>query len=66
MEYKAMIYRTMKCRDCGILGEDFNCPDVEAILCDDCYTTERVTIMHEHNLKDLFEVDEYLNRQDVI
>ena len=53
----------MMCKNCGAIGEDFNCPDVGAILCDDCYTVERMTIMQEQGLNDLFEVDDYLAEQ---
>tara|TARA_R100000773_G_C4118344_1_gene55033 strand:+ start:154 stop:333 length:180 start_codon:yes stop_codon:yes gene_type:complete len=52
----------MKCKNCGVFGEDFDCPDVKATLCDDCYTVERVTLIHEQGLNDLFEVDSYLSK----
>ena len=51
----------LKCRDCESTGQDFKCPDIDAILCDDCYTVARFKILNEHNLKDLFEVDKHLN-----
>ena len=51
----------MRCVQCGETGAE-NCPEFEKVLCDDCYTTERVTVMHQHNLKDLFEVDDFLSK----
>jgi len=53
---------TMNCKDCGVVGDDFGCPDVGSILCDDCYTVSRFVILEEQGLKDLFEVDDYLSK----
>jgi len=51
-----------KCVECNDTSAE-NCPEFEKVMCDDCYTIERVTVMHEYNLKDLFEVDGYLSKQ---
>lgn len=51
-----------KCVECNDISAE-NCPEFEKVMCDDCYTIERVTVMHEYNLKDLFEVDCYLSKQ---
>ena len=57
--------KLLTCVECGETGAG-DCPEFHKIMCDDCYTVERVTIMHEQGLNNLFEVDEYLNKQDVI
>ena len=51
----------MKCVQCGETGAE-NCPEFEKVMCDDCYTVERVTVMHEQGLNNLFEVDDYLSK----
>ncbi len=57
--------KLLTCVECGET-EAGDCPEFNKIMCDDCYTVERVTVMHEQGLNNLFEVDEYLNKQDVI
>ena len=52
----------MKCVQCAENGAE-NCPEFEKFMCDDCYTIERVTVMHQHDLKDLFDVDDFLSKK---
>ena len=57
--------KLLTCVECGESGAE-DCPEFNKIMCDDCYTVERVTVMHEQGLNNLFEVNEHLNKQDVI
>lgn len=55
----------VECKETGAHSTDC-VAEFNKIMCDDCYTEARFVILQEQGLKDLFEVDEYLNKQDVI
>ena len=57
-----MTLNSKKCEQCEYNCDTTSCNEFNKNLCDDCYTEYRATIQHMFGLKDLYDVNNLLER----